>query len=543
MLRVKFLIVLVLCGLIAQAQGTDKTKLREFQVKRFQPDTGASTLRIPMSFTSSSIASTVNPFPEDQVKSIALVYTRFRNSKNFDQQALNRERVQQLLAAFPKLKNNKEIFWYTIEQTGCDNPERCEGFFHGFEISLKNPEEDAATLVRTKLTDYYTSVLTGDTSNTHFLDSLVLTGTTPIIKVCDSVMVNKPVRNRLGKLVGKKKRSFHYFNRKMNSKLDLGDKQVVIFVNKRRRIDRIEGLSEKDQRVFIKYFNKSFRIRSSMYKGKLVHARYSIHIQEDGLLNRKKPTVMVQGLDNMGQVIKDIHLKEIPHLELSCRFLDTSDPTGSNTDEVVWRALDRLKDLKNCLVVTDVTGSMSPYLGQFIAWHQLHLKTMPTRDFLFFNDGDNQPDNVKKAGQVGGLYRVQTRRYAELRNTLLKAQSSGNGGDTPENNIEAVLEGVKVNPNIQQVIMIADNFATPRDLELLSLVKVPIRLILCGTWAGINTEYLEMLKKNGGSIHTIDEDIEDLQKLNEGEVIDIMGVSYMIKDGSFIRVGDGLSSM
>jgi hypothetical protein len=91
--------------------------------------------------------------------------------------------------------------------------------------------------------------------------------------------------------------------------------------------------------------------------------------------------------------------------------------------------------------------------------------------------------------------------------------------------------------------MIADNWATPRDLELLNQVKVPIRLILCGTWAGINTDYLDMIKKNGGSIHTIKSDIENLQKLNEGEVIDILGVSYMIKDGRFIRVGDGLSSM
>jgi hypothetical protein len=545
MLKFKFLLILIAACVFAQGQTASelKSSRKKFQVERFFPATGEYIIHIPMSFNASTLSSTTPDFSASEVKSVALVYTQFRLSSSFDQNELNRSRVKELMTAFPGLKSNNEINWYTIEQTGCSAPTPCQDFFHGFEITLRNPEEDAATLVRTKLTEFYSSVLTGDTTSRHFLDSIVSTGTTSVIKECDSVLVSKPVRNRLGKLMPRKKRAALKFNRQMNSKLDLGEKTVVVYVNKRRRIDRIDGLSESDQRTFMRYFNRAYRIRSSMYRGKMVHARYTIQIQEDGLLNRKEPLVMVQALDNLGLSIPDIHLDEVEEVEWHCRYVDTADPGGGNTDEVVYKALDRLKDLKDCLVVTDVTGSMSPYLGQFIAWHQLHLKTMPTRDFLFFNDGDNQPDNVKKVGQVGGLYRIQTRSYAELRNQLLKAQSNGAGGDTPENNIEAILEGVRINPSIKQVIMIADNWATPRDLELLNQVKVPIRLILCGTWAGINTDYLDMIKKNGGSIHTIKSDIENLQKLNEGEVIDILGVSYMIKDGRFIRVGDGLSSM
>jgi hypothetical protein len=59
--------------------------------------------------------------------------------------------------------------------------------------------------------------------------------------------------------------------------------------------------------------------------------------------------------------------------------------------------------------------------------------------------------------------------------------------DGPENNIEAILHGIKQNHRIKSVILIADNNATPRDLELLNKVRGPTRVILCGSSNGIST--------------------------------------------------------
>ena len=111
----------------------------------------------------------------------------------------------------------------------------------------------------------------------------------------------------------------------------------------------------------------------------------------------------------------------------------------------------------------------------------------------------------------------------------------GGGGDLPENNIEAVIEGLKKNPNIKEVIMIADNYATPRDLELLKMVKVPIHLILCGAQKQINPAYLKMLRDNKGSLHTMDQDLYDFSKLNEGQSIKIDGHTYRVSGGHFIK--------
>ena len=81
--------------------------------------------------------------------------------------------------------------------------------------------------------------------------------------------------------------------------------------------------------------------------------------------------------------------------------------------------------------------------------------------------------------------------------------------------------------------MIADNWATPRDLALLKFVNKPIHVILCGATAGINTEYLDLVRANGGTIHTMEEDISNLAKLTEGETVEIGNEVFIIQNGQF----------
>ena len=113
---------------------------------------------------------------------------------------------------------------------------------------------------------------------------------------------------------------------------------------------------------------------------------------------------------------------------------------------------------------------------------------------------------------------------------------NGSGGDTPENNLEAIIEAIKLYPEYSNVVLIADNFATPRDLSLLSKIKKPVKVILCGTYAGINTNYMDMVRSNKGSLHTIEDDITNLMNLNEGEEINISGQTYKIINGKFARM-------
>lgn len=205
-------------------------------------------------------------------------------------------------------------------------------------------------------------------------------------------------------------------------------------------------------------------------------------------------------------------------------------------DSTVINVLGRNPDWEKILVVADLTGSMSPYIAQLIVWLKLNMHQRPAQHFVFFNDGDRTPNFLKKIGQTGGIYDTKTASLDSVMSTAYKTMMNGYGGDEPENNIEATLHGIAKCSNCKDVVMIADNWATPRDLSLAKKLKKPIKIILCGTDKGLNPKYLTLAWQTGGSVHTIENDILNLVNLNEGETIIIGNEKFKIYNGEFIQV-------
>lgn len=181
---------------------------------------------------------------------------------------------------------------------------------------------------------------------------------------------------------------------------------------------------------------------------------------------------------------------------------------GGITDSTVIKILERHKEWKKALVVMDWTGSMYPYGGQAVLWHSLNLKTSGLKYFVFFNDGNNE--TRKKIGRTGGIYFERAENIKKLVNLLNKVKLKGNGGDTEENNLEAIIKGIQKYPDFSEVILIADNNSCIRDFCLIHEINVPVKIILCGTYAGINPQFLNLAYKTNGSVHTIEDDIYDL---------------------------------
>ncbi|HYG01181.1 MAG TPA: hypothetical protein VD927_01995 [Chryseosolibacter sp.] len=189
------------------------------------------------------------------------------------------------------------------------------------------------------------------------------------------------------------------------------------------------------------------------------------------------------------------------------------------------------------LIVCDVTGSMSPYVAQLSAWYQLNLLREKTATFVFFNDGDNMPDNKKIIGKTGGIYYSRATTADSLNVLMSKAQARGSGGDAPENNMEALLFAIAKAKEFDHVIMIADNHAPVKDIRLLTHLNVPVHIILCGTGgAVIEPDYLQIAWKTKGSVHTIEDDIYTLARLSEGQEVNVQGIKYKIMGGEFIAV-------
>ncbi|MES2514585.1 MAG: hypothetical protein V4580_10595 [Bacteroidota bacterium] len=207
---------------------------------------------------------------------------------------------------------------------------------------------------------------------------------------------------------------------------------------------------------------------------------------------------------------------------------------ADTANSVVFNVLKRNK-WKNKLVVADLTGSMYPYAQQVSTWMKLYfMKDSTSQHFAFFNDGDKKRDEDKKIGATGGVYHCRAKSVDELIATMELTIKKGQGGDAPENPIEAMIFGLNKSGKVENIILIADNWAKVRDIKMLPRIKVPVRVILCGVYEGmeINPDYLNIAYKTKGSVHTIEQDITDLMKQSSDKKFNINGVDYIIKNGS-----------
>jgi hypothetical protein len=213
-----------------------------------------------------------------------------------------------------------------------------------------------------------------------------------------------------------------------------------------------------------------------------------------------------------------------------------AEATYGTLDTVVSATLNRNKWTEK-LIVCDLTGSMNPYANQLSAWYQLNYKKEQNLQFVFFNDGDSKADEQKVIGNTGGIYYQKSKGLDSLINLMSKVRSRGSGGDCPENNMEALIKGVKMAAPYKELVMIVDNNAPVKDIQLLKSFSKPVHIILCGSNHGeVLLDYLLIAWKTKGSIHTIEEDLYKIAGMLEGESITVSGISYKIMGGQFVRV-------
>lgn len=206
-------------------------------------------------------------------------------------------------------------------------------------------------------------------------------------------------------------------------------------------------------------------------------------------------------------------------------------------DSVIFHVLDRKKEWKNILFVCDVTGSMSPYSAQMLIWNKLNFMSGRAKYYTFFNDGDNKEDRKKVIGRTGGIYHIEANSIKDIEEKALYTIRKGNGGDSPENDLEALISAEAKFPDAKEIVLIADNWAAIKDLVLIDKIKKPVHIILCGVFNGlVNADYVELAYRTKGSLHTMEDDIENLAQLNEGETIRIGNSTFKLEKGKFILV-------
>ncbi len=206
-------------------------------------------------------------------------------------------------------------------------------------------------------------------------------------------------------------------------------------------------------------------------------------------------------------------------------------------DSTVINVFDRNKDWNDFIVVTDVTGSMSPYSAQVFVWLKAQAENKKAKYFVFFNDGDDMESRKKKPLETKGVYVAENIGIDNITDVAAKCMRNGSGGgENRENDIEAIIEGLKYYGGANSIVLIADNFESMRDYDYIERIKKPVHVVLCGAENRINVQYLDLAYRTNGSVHTKYSDVNNLNETKDGQHVYIDEKKYLFKNKRFHSV-------
>ncbi|WP_460676683.1 hypothetical protein [Hymenobacter coalescens] len=535
-----FLLLLLLClacaaGARAQAPPSDRALqalydgLNAYRVPRYYPDSGYQVLTLPSTFSAPELAAL--RLRERQLVRVDLVYSAYRFDPAFSQRELNLQRLRNLEARLPGILQDEALTWNLVEQTGCNSPAQCQGYFHGFVLYIEKRYTRADSRAEV---DKLTARLDAAAKKVEKVRALRKKPGVPLS--CSYPRSTEKLR-RMAKRV---KRGYRCPDNNPPS----GTVAFRADVDHQGTVQRVQLLPDSAHpappcpQELTAAIGEGLSFASGFALGK---NRYPFVVT-----GRVALPVRPQGLRLTGFFLNDSLMRK-HRIRLSkdgcqARLLRPGDPDEESPiptpdPNAVARVLDRHPDWRKQVVVADVTGSMYPYTADLLVWLQLS-PAEQARTLVFFNDGNDAADRAKVVGRTGGLYAVRTTDFARIKQKVLEAMLAGGGGDAPENDAEALLHAHELAPDATEIIWVADNHTFPRDTRLLQGTRLPVRIILCGATSYINPRYLTLARRLGYSLHTLENDLTDLSQLPPGAVINVGRSRYEVTpEGFFRRVG------
>ncbi len=455
------------------------------------------------------------PFTDRRILKIDLVYSRFRESQEFDQRQLDLERIRGLIEINPEITINKFFDWNIIGQTGCSSSVTCTGFFHGFVIYYE---------------EYFTkenSLLEIDSIKTQLVEL-----DQQIIELNELLTVDF---KRIDCLYPESLYSMEKVSEEIAKYYTCGEefKGRVFFDVFLDYKGRILDVSVRGNLFPCKDKLRDVLKHVLQWKRGLVIGRKQYDIKASGFVSfpLRKESVAISSFEIPEGLIKEFKMlptyPECVAYESDTAFTDLFTEVDKEAVSTTFLRNSWNPDL----IVVDVTGSMYPFTADLLKWIKL-TNDDRMRHYVFFNDGNDKPTNQKKIGQTGGIFHLRSNEFPEIREKVFEAMRAGGGGDLPENNFEALLAGVKEAAPKGDVVMIADNYSFPRDAALLARYTGKLKIILCHTEKGINTDYLNLAKKHGFTLHTMETDLVDLTKAK----MNVEGHEYRQEQSGFVRV-------
>lgn len=498
------------------------------EIVKYTPPQKTGVLCLNTAFNNAVFADTkaLNALNEKAIIKVELVYTTYRKSETFDQHGLNRKRLKALFTAAPNVLKQPGIEWVLLAQTGCQSAEQGPDYFHGVVVTYRDRPTDLLTEIEEQ---FMREAMAGkvpayayDTYVRNELEKATVDST-------GKATAKEPVI-KLPEFPQGSRARIDYFTRnlKFPGNAETGPQQVLVqfMIDKEGKIKNIQFPDV---------------LTSTPYHDEVLRFVRSMPDWSPGAIDGKKTDCMVQfSVDFMsrGTVVAspmEVFAVDAPPTKTS-KAVDYSKIKPNGSFKSIAETMARY-NWNNTVLVCDVTGSMAPYNVQVmeILKNSFIKKDTAFRAVVYFNDGDNKSDKSKKVGAVGGVYVCQPTTFDEAFESLIKAMNAGNGGDVQENNVEALLKAEAACPTCTATVLIADNYASPRDMSLATGLTKPVRIIVCGTSPILNEQYLNLARITKGSVYFNNKEIKDIHLFEDGATVQVGKETYVLKGGKFFR--------
>jgi hypothetical protein len=455
---------------------------------------------------------------------ISLYYTSYKLSPHFDQKYLNRQRILKLFLYIPSLNGNFGMLWKLKEQTDCKNPEEGKNFFHGFVLKgIARPTEASRKKEIETLNSF--SAWLSNPNATHADHPILSTASSG--NTSETVTPNAAKRFRCADYKGGFNRMRAYVENNQLKPNIMNEYLYQGYIKVQAEVDESGVLINPQVIAADKQWDWSEQEALRLVKGMPAFEPAAL----DGQPTNSVVTISLYiGKERKPPLLDCIVPENVEEEFASSKLF--------SPDSLVMNVLEKHQEWKDILIVSDFTGSMIKHNLVVMAWIKKMYANNPERitGMVIFNDGDNKSDKRKRIGETGGIYHTASKNMADILELSRKCMENGSGGDLQENNIEAILFGIQTYPQSKEIVLIADNPATPRDLSLWSKINKPVHVILCETNYLINCDYLNLARNTKGSVHLDGGEYNNLHQLNEGESFEIGNSVFVIKGGKIFPV-------
>lgn len=210
------------------------------------------------------------------------------------------------------------------------------------------------------------------------------------------------------------------------------------------------------------------------------------------------------------------------------------------SDSIVTKVWERNKNnWRNVAIVGDFTSSMYPYATELFTWLDKNRRNKSIQGAVFFTDCDSLGHEVIPDQTSGKMFTIRNWEKANVLSTFIEAsRNTQRNIRLAENNLEAIIYAQNTFPTIQSFVLIADNGSPIKDMHLLTQIKKPVHIIVCGSTyeenAGIQPDLIQLAVTTKGALHTATTDLSTLTTIKPGTQIEVGGKSYKYKKGRFV---------